>query len=508
MIQNAVDWLARRAQLSPDSTALIEYDSGLETTYFEWNARVNQTANYLRSLGVTAGDRVAVYSSNRSEYLDLYWAAAKIGVILQNLNWRLSVHELGGIIASGTPRVLIYSEDWRKQIDELKPALTTLEHIVAMQNPGPGETDFSARLQLDTKLVDLPELQPDHPWGIYYTGGTTGLPKGAVITHGNVTWNSINTIVSWGINSTHKAAIQMPFFHIGGPHIFMAQLVHVGGSIILCSGFDADETFELVEKSGITHYVAVPTMFQLLQEHPRWASADFTQLELVISGGAPCPRPVMQKFWDRGVDFKLGYGLTEATGNNFWLPPELVQEKIGSVGYPLFHIDMKLIRADGSQCPANEEGELLIRGPHIMVGYWQNPQATKETIRDGWLYTGDIASCDADGCYTILGRCKEMYISGGENVYPAEIESVLASHQQVLEAAVVGVPDKRWGEVGKAFVVTSDGYDEAVLQEFLAVRLAKYKIPQTIIVLDALPLTAIGKLDKKVLTRQGLKSVE
>ncbi|MBE9548339.1 MAG: long-chain fatty acid--CoA ligase [Proteobacteria bacterium] len=506
MNQRVVDWLARRAQLSPNSIALIEYDTGLETTYFEWNARVNQTANFLRSLGVAMGDRVAVYSSNRPEYLDLYWAAAKIGAILQNLNWRLSVHEMGGIIASGTPKVLIYSEDWQKQVEELKPDLTAVEYIVAMHKPGPGEVDFSTRLKLDTKLVDLPDLPSDHPWGIYYTGGTTGLPKGAVITHGNVTWNSINTIVSWGINSSHKAAIQMPFFHIGGPHIFMVQLVHVGGSIILCSGFDADETFDLVEKSGITHYIAVPTMFQLLQEHLRWASADFTQLELVISGGAPCPRPVMQKFWDRGVDFKLGYGLTEATGNNFWLPVELVQEKIGSVGYPLFHIDMKLIRTDGSQCAANEEGELLIHGPHIMAGYWQNPQATKETIRDGWLYTGDIASCDTDGCYTILGRCKEMFISGGENVYPAEIESVLASHQQVLEAAVVGVPDDRWGEVGKAFVVTGQSYDEVDLQVFLAARLAKYKLPREIIVLDALPLTAIGKIDKKVLIREATES--
>lgn len=508
MNQTAVDWLARRAQLSPDSIALIEYDTGLETTYFEWNVRVNQTANFLRSLGVTTGDRVAVYSSNCSEYLDLYWAAAKIGAILQNLNWRLSVHELAGIIASGTPKVLIYSEGWRKQVDELKPALEGLDHIVAMQNPMRGEGDFSARLKSDTKLVDLPQLPPDHPWGIYYTGGTTGLPKGAVITHDNVTWNSINTVVSWGINSTHKAAIQMPFFHIGGPHIFMAQLVHVGGTIILCSGFDVDETFDLVENSGITHYVAVPTMFQLLQEDPKWEAADFTRLELVISGGAPCPLPVMQKFWDHGVDFKLGYGLTEATGNNFWLPPELVQKKIGSVGYPLFHVDMKIIRVDGSQCSANEEGELLIRGAHIMAGYWQNPEATAETIRNGWLYTGDIASCDADGCYTILGRCKEMFISGGENVYPAEIESVLATHPHVLEAAVVGVPHERWGEVGRAFIVTGAGYNEADLQVFLTARLAKYKIPHAIIVLDALPLTAIGKLDKKVLIRQGLESVD
>ena len=268
----------------------------------------------------------------------------------------------------------------------------------------------------------------------------------------------------------------------------------------MCSGFDPDETFDLVEHAGITHYVAVPTMFQMLQEHPRWEDADFSKLELVISGGAPCPLPIMQKFWDRGVDFKMGYGLTEASGNNFWLPPELVQKKIGSVGYPIFHIDMKIIDDDGSNCEPGEQGELLIRGPHIVAGYWKNPEATAETIRDGWLHTGDTAVCDKDGCYSILGRSKEMFISGGENVYPAEIESVLLAHPLVNEAAVVGVPHDTWGEVGRAFIVVEDGYDEDDLRAFLLERLAKYKLPRSIVVLDALPLTAIGKIDKKLLT--------
>jgi fatty-acyl-CoA synthase len=210
----------------------------------------------------------------------------------------------------------------------------------------------------------------------------------------------------------------------------------------------------------------------------------------------------MEKFWDRGVDFKMGYGLTEASGNNFWLPPELVREKIGSVGYPVFHIDMKIIRDDGTSCTDNEEGELLIRGPHVVAGYWKNPRATADTIRDGWLHTGDIARRDEDGCYSILGRSKEMFISGGENVYPAEIESVLASHPSVSEAAVVGVPHETWGEVGRAYVVTAHDYDEENVRAFLAGRLARYKLPRSIIVLKALPLTAIGKIDKKLLASE------
>ena len=498
--QYVTDWLDKRAKLTPDRIALIDNATQKETSFAEWNERANQTANFLKSLGVGKGDRVAVYASNRSEYLDLFWAAPKIGAILQNLNWRLTVYELEGIIESGAPKVLIYSEDWHSQVEELKASFTSVEHIVAMTNPGEGERDFAERESMSAELTDSPELNLDDAWGIYYTGGTTGLPKGAVLTHGNMTWNSINTVTSWGINGQHKAALQLPFFHIGGPNIFMTPLVHSGGTTILCSGFDPDETFDLLEHAGITHYVAVPTMFQMLQEHSRWEEADFSKLELVISGGAPCPLPIMQKFWDRGVDFKMGYGLTEASGNNFWLPPELVQKKVGSVGYPIFHIDMKLIDDDGNNCEPGVAGELLIRGPHIVAGYWKNPEATAETIRNGWLHTGDTAVCDKDGCYSILGRSKEMFISGGENVYPAEIESALVAHPLVNEAAVVGVPHDTWGEVGRAFIVVEDGYDEDDLRAFVLERLAKYKLPRSIVVLDALPLTAIGKIDKKLLT--------
>ena len=498
--QYVTDWLDKRAKLTPDRIALIDNATQKETSFAEWNERANQTANFLKRLGVGKGDRVAVYASNRSEYLDLFWAAPKIGAILQNLNWRLTVYELEGIIESGAPKVLIYSEDWRSQVEELKASFTSVEHIVAMTNPGEGERDFAERGSMSAELTDSPELNLDDAWGIYYTGGTTGLPKGAVLTHGNMTWNSTNTVTSWGINGQHKAALQLPFFHIGGPNIFMTPLVHSGGTTILCSGFDPDETFDLLEHAGITHYVAVPTMFQMLQEHSRWEEADFSKLELVISGGAPCPLPIMQKFWDRGVDFKMGYGLTEASGNNFWLPPELVQKKVGSVGYPIFHIDMKLIDDDGNNCEPGVAGELLIRGPHIVAGYWKNPEATAETIRNGWLHTGDTAVCDKDGCYSILGRSKEMFISGGENVYPAEIESVLVAHPLVNEAAVVGVPHDTWGEVGRAFIVVEDGYDEDDLRAFVLERLAKYKLPRSIVVLDALPLTAIGKIDKKLLT--------
>lgn len=506
---HATDWLAKRAGLTPDRVGLVEGLGGPEVTYARWNARVNQTANYLRRLGIERGDRVAIYASNCPEYLDLFWAAGKIGAVLQNLNWRLTVRELEGIVAEGEPELLIYGPDWRVQVDELRSSLETVREVVAIDDPGKGELDLAERKRESRELDRLPELTLDDPWGIYYTGGTTGLPKGAVLTHGNITWNSVNTIVSWGLQADHSAALQLPFFHIGGPNIFMVPLVHVGGRTILCREFSLDETFELIGSTGraggVTHYVGVPTMYQMIQADPRWETTDFSKLELVISGGAPCPLPVMERFWDRGVDFKMGYGLTEATGNNFWLPREQIRAKPTSVGMPNFHVGMKVVDEQGAEVAIGEVGELLIRGPHVMAGYWRQPESTAEAIRDGWLWTGDLAVRDEDGFYTIKGRSKDMFISGGENVYPAEVESVMLAFPGVSEAALVGVPHEKWGEVGRACLVmkAGEGLDEEALLTFLAERLAKYKLPRQIMVVAELPKTVIGKVDKKKLSSLG-----
>lgn len=500
------DWLDKRARLTPDRVGLVDYRTGAETTYRDWDARVNRTARFLQALGLGKGDRLAVYSSNNTEYIDVFFAAGKLGIILQNLNWRLTVHELQGIVADGEPKVLMYSPDWAENVDALRPGLTTVQQVVAMHGDPGADRAFADRDAMEAGPVERPEMSMDDPWGIYYTGGTTGLPKGAILTHGNITWNSVNTISSWGIHGGHVAPLQLPFFHVGGPNIFLMPLVHTGGKTLLCEGFALDETFDMIESGGITHYVAVPTMYQMMQAHPRWEEADFSRLELVISGGAPCPLPVMQKFWARGIDFKMGYGLTEAAGNNFWLPPGDVARKTTSVGHPLFHIDMKVVGEGGEALGPNQEGELVIRGPHVTPGYWNRPEATAETIRDGWLHTGDVARYDDEGFFTVIGRSKDMYISGGENVYPAEVESVALDHPAVAEVAVIGVPHETWGEVGKAFVVAAPGaaIDEAALIAFLLERLAKYKVPKSVAFIEALPKTAIGKIDKKLLaTGQG-----
>ncbi|MBU0704004.1 MAG: AMP-binding protein, partial [Chloroflexi bacterium] len=355
----------------------------------------------------------------------------------------------------------------------------------------------------------LPEigLDWDDAWVICYTGGTTGLPKGATLTHRAITANVVNTVVSWGLTPDDVTILNTPLFHTGGLNVFTAPLVYIGGTSIVCRDFDPDQVFDLVRDAGVTLFFGVPTMFILLQQHPRWEEADFSPLKLVISGGAPCPMPVFEKFWERGVDFKTGYGLTEAGPNTFWLPPEDVRRKPGAVGFPLFHIDVRVVREDGSECDADEVGELIIRGPHVCAGYWNNPQATADAIRPsagsgqaGWLHTGDLACRDAEGYYTIVGRLKDMLISGGENVYPAEVESVMHAHPAVAEAALIGLPDEKWGEVGRAIVVRAEqALTEAGLIAYLRERLAGYKVPKSIVFVDSLSQTGAGKIDKQAL---------
>ncbi len=497
------DILEKRAQLSPERIALHDTISRREITYREWNASANQTAHFLISSGVEAGDRVAVYATNSLEYLDIWMACGKIGAVLQNLNWRLTVHELSGLLNDAAPCLLIYSDDFTTQVDQLRPQIKSVRHFVALGNDL-NDVPFSNREQFPTTPPPHLDLTPDSPWVICYTGGTTGLPKGAILTHGNMTWNAINTLLSWGLDQDDVAILNSPLFHTGGLNVFTLPLIHAGGKSILCRSFDAEQVFDLVAEGGVTLLFGVPTMFVSLQGHPRWATADFSRLKLVISGGAPCPMPIFEKFWEKGVDFKTGYGLTEAGPNTFWLPDDQVRAKPGAVGYPLLHIDVRVVRPDGGQCAPGEMGELIIRGPHVTPGYWNNPTATAQAIRDGWLHTGDLALCDADGCYSIVGRLKDMIISGGENIYPIEVESVMHAHPAVAEAALIGVPDTHWGEVGRAIVVlkAAQNVSASDLIAFLSSRLARYKVPKSVIFVEALPKTGPGKIDKKLLTEQ------
>jgi fatty-acyl-CoA synthase len=493
------DWLTRRAQLSPDRLALIDaIRGGRRITFREWSAATWRTARLLHdTLGVRRGERVAVLAMNCVEYLDLLFACARLGAILQPLNWRLSSEELKGLLADAEPVVLVYGPDFRAQVEAVRAHAPSVRHVVSLEDsPARPATDvpFAARDALSDAPLPPVELEASDAWVLCYTGGSTGLPKAAILTHGSITANAANTVVSWGLTADDVALLNAPLFHTGGLNVFTTPLVYVGGTSVVCRGFDVEQVFDLIHRREVSLVFGVPTMFIEMQRHPRFDAVDFSHLKLLISGGAPCPAPVFERFFARGVDFKTGYGLTEAGPNNFWLPPGEVRRKPGAVGVPLFHIEARL-EGDG------HEGELLLRGPHLCAGYWRRPEETAKTFADGWLHTGDLAERDADGCYRIVGRVKDLIISGGENIYPAEVESVLAGHPDVAEVAVIGVPDPKWGEVPRALVVLRPGTGLTAegLLAYCQGRLARYKTPKTVRFVDTLPRTGAGKVDRREL---------
>ncbi|MGB8646229.1 MAG: long-chain fatty acid--CoA ligase [Anaerolineae bacterium] len=501
------NWLTRREMLTPDKVALIDATHGnRRITFREWNRAVNRTANFLRDgLRVQKGDRIAVLARNSVEYLDLWFACGKLGAIIQLLNWRLTAHELTGLLADATPKVFVYSREFIKQTDALRSNAPSVQHWVALDDPEPSDVHFADRESCPDAEPPEVGLDWNDPWAICYTGGTTGLPKGAILTHRSITANSVNTVMSWGLTPEDVSIIQLPLFHTGAFNVFTAPLVHMGGTSIVCSAFDVDQTFDLIRDEGVTLFVGVPTMYIVMQQHARWATADLSRLKICGSGGASCPLPVIERFRERGIDLFTGYGLTEAGPNNFWLPKEARAAKPGSVGSPLIHVDVKIVDDKGQALGTEAIGELLIRGPHVCAGYWGKPEETAKAITpEGWLHTGDLARRDAGGHYYIVGRNKDMIKSGGENVYPAEVESVLHGHPAVAEAALIGVPDAKWGEVGRAIVVRKPGASlaEQELIAFCQERLAKYKIPKSVVFVSSLPKTAASKVDKKLLTEQ------
>jgi fatty-acyl-CoA synthase len=504
------DWLGRRARLTPERVALYDAHAGLAPiSYAAWDDGATRTAALLRRLGVEKGDRVAVLAYNCVPFLDLWFACGKLGAILQPLNWRLTAPELAALVADATPSVFVYGAEFAPAACELRREAPSVRAWVALDPAARAAADdhtLAERDACDEPVPPVP-LGFDDPWVICYTGGTTGTPKGAVLTHGNIAWNAVNTVASWGLDAQDTAILNAPLFHTGGLNVFTAPLVLVGGASVVCRAFDADQVFDLIAGGEVTLFFGVPAMFAALQQHPRWERADFARLKLVISGGAPCPMPIFEAFWARGVDFKTGYGLTEAGPNTFWLPPADVRRKPGAVGFPLMFVDVRVVGEDGHACGPDEVGELQIRGPHVCAGYWSRPEETARTFStDGWLRTGDLAARDPEGYYRIVGRSKDVIISGGENIYPAEVESVLCAHPAVAEAALIAAPDERWGEVGWAVVVPRPGHalDPDSLQAFAGARLARYKLPKRVLCADTLPKTAAGKIDKQALAKQYL----
>jgi fatty-acyl-CoA synthase len=496
------DVLGERARITPDRLALVDVATGLRLTYRQLDDRAASCArSWLDVLGLEPGDRVALLSGNRVEFIDVFFAAAKSGIVLVPLNTRLTPAELGYILADCEPRALLYDDEHRDVARGLSERIH-LDHWIALDSPAAdGHLQHGALLE---RLAPGPFVRrrpdPESPCCLLYTSGTTGKPKGVIVPHRMVAWNGYNTAVCWQLRDDDVTSIYTPLYHAGGLGAFLLPILAIGGVVVLHRGFDTAEIWHTIERERCTVVLGVPTIFKMLAEAPQFATVNVDHVRWFISGGAPLPLHIIQAYQARGIVFKQGYGLTEVGVNCFTMTVEESVRKAGSVGRPLMFTEARLVTDSGLEAGDDEVGELLLRGPHVCRGYWKQPDATASALDgNGWFHTGDLARRDADGFFSIAGRKKDMLISGGVNVYPAEIEGQLLLHEAVADAAVVGIPDDTWGEIGVAFIVVRPGLPSPApddLSRFLERHLARFKIPKAYVTVESLPRTPYGKVVK------------
>ncbi|MBN1178204.1 MAG: long-chain fatty acid--CoA ligase [Anaerolineae bacterium] len=505
------DYLGRREIYSPDKLAIIDTGKKPEWrfTYRQLNERANRFANWLwDEAGIEKGDRVAILARDGVEHLDCFFACAKLGAIHTALNWRLHWRELMDIVENTTPKVLIYSEDFRETVanleSEIRNSQLAIRNFLHVEGPGiPTSRHFETVLQsgADTP-VTCESLDKEDTAALIFTGGTTGLSKAAQVSHRMIAWNTLNTVVH---DITHNDVYLnvFPMFHTGGLFVYTLPQVIFGGTTILMREFDPARVLHLIERERVTVFAGVPTMYQMLTQAPNWDAVDLSSLRFCTSGGAPLPVPLVETYTqEKKIRFKQGFGMTEFGPGIFALAPEDAVRKAGSIGRPNFFVDARVVDADNVPLGPGEVGELVLKGPSYCSGYFGNPEATAAAVdAEGWFHTGDLAQYDEEWYFYIVDRKKDMFISGGENVYPAEIEAVLYKHPAVHMCAVIGVPDPKWGEVGKACVVLKPGVaaSEAELLAFMQDYLARYKVPRSVALLDQLPISAAGKILKREL---------
>jgi fatty-acyl-CoA synthase len=494
MMRNAGlgSWPARRAAMSPGRTAMIFGER--RTTYAELHERISRLAAALHGAGVRRGDRVAYLGPNHPSFVETMFATWTLGAIFVPLNFRLTQPEITYQLEHSGAVALIHALPVSTEVG-IKVSTETLDGFLA----APGTFDA--------------ETGHDDVACILYTSGTTGHPKGAMLTHGNLIWNCYNLLVCVDVASDEMTLVSAPLFHVAALNQCLLPTFLKGATSVIMPGWDVDGCFDAIARHRITWMFGVSAMFAGLSRSPRWASADLTSVRCLMTGGASVPEALIRTYQDRGLAFCQGYGMTETAPGATFLEARESREHLGSAGLPVFFTDVRCVRPDSTPAdpglasagpgltPADpgEPGEVLVRGPHVSPGYWNDPAATAAAFTgDGWFRSGDLAVVDDQGHYRIVDRTKDMYISGGENVYPAEVEAAIFEHPAVAEAAVVGVPDEKWGEVGRAFVVPVPGapLSAADIPAFLADRLARYKIPVYVDVIDDLPRTGSNKVRK------------
>jgi fatty-acyl-CoA synthase len=494
--QGIGSWPARRARKTPDRVAVVHDDR--TWTYGELHQRVLRLAHALRALGAGRGDRIAYLGPNHPAFLETLFAAGALGAVFVPLNTRLAAPELAYNLTDSGSTVLVHAQE-HAGAARAAAGEARVPHLIALDGSGEGALGYEEFLAgggtgpLDETVV------PHDPCMIMYTSGTTGRAKGAVLSHANITWNSLNVLVDTDLAGDEVTLVVAPLFHTAGLNMTCLPTLLKGGRVVLLGAFDAGRVLEIVEGRRVTYIFGVPTMYDAMAAHPRWAATDLSSLRTLSCGGAPVPARTIATYLARGLAFSQGYGMTEAAPGVLFLDREQTSAKAGSAGVPHFFTDVRVVLPDGSDAGPGERGEILVHGPNVMTGYWGRHEDTEAAFADGrWLRTGDVARTDADGYAYIVDRVKDMFVSGGENVYPAEVEDALLTHPAIAECAVIGVPDPVWGEVGRAVVVLRPGAraDEDDVLGHLRGRLAKYKIPKSLVVTESLPRTASGKIVK------------
>ncbi|MCW2667478.1 MAG: o-succinylbenzoate--CoA ligase [Frankiales bacterium] len=499
-------WLTKHAVNSASRTALVQGER--RRTYAELNARADQLSAALYAAGVRHGDRVASLALNGIEHVETLFAVAKLGAIFVPNNYRLSGEEVAyNLSDSGAVVLVVSSELASLAAAALAVPGVHVRHVVSIGGTVPEGTDaieYEAFLASGSTAARDDDVSIDDLALIMYTSGTTGRPKGAVITHATIQTNAVHAVTMGpGLSRDDVTTTPAPLFHIGGLMVHTLPLLYVGGRVVLLEGFDATGTLTAMAQERATVQFLVPAMWHAITRHPDFASFDLSALRFCLSGGAPCPITVIEFLQGHGWQFLEGFGMTETCANTMALSPEDAVRKQGSVGRPMMHAEAKIVDDDDREVRVGTVGELVMRGPSMFRGYWGLPVATAEAWRGGWFHSGDLGKVDDEGFYTLVDRKKDMVITGGENVYPIEVEQVLFRHPSVADVAVIGVPDERWGEAVVAVVVAAPGaeVDQAELVAYARERLAHFKCPRRVEVLAELPRTATGKVLKRELRK-------
>ena len=498
---NQFDWIAKWALYNEEAKAVKEFETGKELTYGQLNRIANRVSSvFLNEYKLKKGDRVAVLAENCSEYIILFSVMQKTGLVLVPLNFRLTSPELNYILENAEASLVITETKFLEKITATdaynsvknKLILKDFEIICARGNDNHAPDFKSAR------------LNENDPLFILYTSGTTAFPKGAIYTHKMLFWNSINTEIRLDITSSDISLDAAPPFHTGFWNVLLTPFIHHGAYTILMKNFDAENVLNLIEKEKLTIWWAVPTMLKMISETSLFKQTDISNLRYMVVGGEAMPIPLIKKWHSKNVPIRQGYGLTEVGPNITSLPEKDAITKQGSIGTPNFYVETKIVDDKGNEITGSGGGELLLKGPNVTPGYWKNDEATENTIVDGWFHTGDVVSRDDDGYFYVIDRIKNMYISGGENVYPAEVEHLIRKLPGINDLIIIGVPDEKWGEAGKAFIVKEKDIqiNEKDILDYCRANLAKYKIPKYVEFIDELPKNDAGKVDRKKLKQQ------